>query len=544
MKKTVMAAIAVALPMSIAAQSSFDAYRLSQSDLRGTARFMSMAGAFGALGGDLSTLNQNPGGIGVYRSSEIGVTLDIDFEKSNVEGNTDSKTHAYCPNFGYIGAINLDSDVMPYFQWGVSYGRVVSYDRIYHGGFGELGTSMSNYVANRAYGTDPDVLGQSTSYNPYDQSNADWLSILGYNAYIINPVGGTSQYNGLFKEGQTTGDAQFAVRQRGFVDEYTINFGGNIMNTVYWGLGVGITDLEFKEEAYYDEQMSDARIAQNTGSSSSIVNGNAWYGLSNYRRITGNGFNFKIGAIVKPINELRFGIAVHTPTYYNLSDSYDGNIEYSYSSPILDADGNIIGDNCKIPDGTAYSNFAYYDWKLRTPWKLMVSAAGVIGGRFIISADYEFDAYKNMRVLNDNGDEYKDITAEVKDYFKPVSTVRVGAEYRITPQFSVRAGFAASTSAVESVVKDGDIEVYTTGTNPAYTFDTTTRYITLGLGYRYKGFYADLAYVNKYRKSQYSPFSAYDDLSYATTEEGWTYNPAMQFTTNNNNIVLSIGYKF
>ncbi len=27
---------------------------------QGTARFMSMAGAFGALGGDLSTLSQNP----------------------------------------------------------------------------------------------------------------------------------------------------------------------------------------------------------------------------------------------------------------------------------------------------------------------------------------------------------------------------------------------------------------------------------------------------------------------------------------------------
>lgn len=531
MRKIALATIAVAIPMGLMAQSSFDAYRLSQGDLRGTARFMSMAGAFGALGGDLSTLNQNPAGIGVYRSSDIGVTLDIDMEKSDVDGNTDSKTHAYCPNFGYIGAVSLDSDVMPYFQWGVSYGRVASFDRIYHGGFSDLGTSMSNYVANaRAYGIAPDELGQSTSYNPYNESYADWLSILSYNAYLINPVGNTSQYNGLYNEGSTTGNSEFGVRQRGYVDEYSINFGGNIMNMVYWGLGFGITDIDFKEEAYYDEELANARIAANEGMNSSVVNGNAYFNLNNYRRITGNGFNFKIGAIVKPINEFRFGIAVHTPTYYNLTDDYDAFIDYSYSS--------------NIKDGTAYSNYAYYDWKLRTPWKMIVSAAGVIGGRFIISADYQLDAYENMRVLDDNGDEYKDITDEVKEYFKPVSTVRVGAEYRITPQFSVRAGFSASTSAVENVVKDGDIDVYTTGCNPAYTFDTTTRYITLGLGYRYKGFYADLAYVNKYRKSQYSPFSSFDDLSYATTEEGWTYNPAAEFTTTNNNIVISIGYKF
>lgn len=174
---------------------------------------------------------------------------------------------------------------------------------------------------------------------------------------------------------------------------------------------------------------------------------------------------------------------------------------------------------------------------------MIVSAAGVIGGRFILSADYEFAAYDNMRISDADGNEYKGATAEIKDYFKPTHTMRLGAEYRITPQFSVRAGFSQSTSAVDTAVKDGNMELYTPGCNPAYTFDTTTRYITLGLGYRYKGFYADLAYVNKYRKSQYSPFSSFDDLAYSG-QDRWVYNPAAEFTTTNNNIVLSIGYKF
>ena len=64
------------LPLTLSAQSPVDAYNLSQTELRGTARFMSMGGAFTALGGDLSTLNQNPAGIGIYRSSEVGLTLD------------------------------------------------------------------------------------------------------------------------------------------------------------------------------------------------------------------------------------------------------------------------------------------------------------------------------------------------------------------------------------------------------------------------------------------------------------------------------------
>ena len=80
MKKTILTIMVGSLPMVMMAQSAVDAYQLAQPDLNGTARFSAMAGAFGALGGDLSTLNQNPAGIGVYRSSEIGFTLDLDFQ--------------------------------------------------------------------------------------------------------------------------------------------------------------------------------------------------------------------------------------------------------------------------------------------------------------------------------------------------------------------------------------------------------------------------------------------------------------------------------
>ena len=105
MKRTLLVmATVVALPMSIAAQSAIDAYNLSQTDQRGTARFMAMGGAFTALGGDLSTLNQNPAGIGIYRRSEIGATLDISprsFETQTATHTTSmDKTKTYCNNFG------------------------------------------------------------------------------------------------------------------------------------------------------------------------------------------------------------------------------------------------------------------------------------------------------------------------------------------------------------------------------------------------------------------------------------------------------------
>lgn len=62
-------------------QGVVDALKYSQQDIRGTARYMGMAGAFGALGGDITTLSQNPAGIGVYRNSEYSCN-DRPFQSS------------------------------------------------------------------------------------------------------------------------------------------------------------------------------------------------------------------------------------------------------------------------------------------------------------------------------------------------------------------------------------------------------------------------------------------------------------------------------
>ena len=92
------------LPAAVMAQSAFDLYQYSRLEMRGTARYMSMAGAFGALGGDLSAINLNPGGIGIYRSSDIGVTLDFNIGNSTVESATSKfstdRFKFYCNNAG------------------------------------------------------------------------------------------------------------------------------------------------------------------------------------------------------------------------------------------------------------------------------------------------------------------------------------------------------------------------------------------------------------------------------------------------------------
>lgn len=539
MNKRVFSAIAALLPMAMMAQTAVDAYQMSRYDLRGTARFMSMGGAFGALGGDLSTLNQNPGGLGVYRKSDVGITLDIDIQKSTsstpLMSYSQNQTKANVNNVGYVGSMFTNSDLMPYFNWGFTYNRAASFNRKFRGA-DRMNSSLSNYIAGFTSNENWTTNELSGSEDNYFASNgAPWMSILAYNSYIINPLSPSSTtYNGLWGNG-TTGENEFEVEEKGYVDEYEFNVGGNFSDIVYWGIGFGITDIEYKQNVYYEEYLNNATIPVENAQGEVIAgpptptSQEVGFGLSSRKRITGSGYNFKAGLIVKPINELRLGFAVHTPTYYDLSQNNDGVIDYGYGYQ----DG-------QLKPGDTGSPIEAVDWKMRTPWRMIASAAVVLGSNAIISADYEYRPYQDMTIKDARGNEFAYTKQDVKDYYKSANIVRLGAEYRVSNNFSLRAGYAYESTPTGAEVRNNQVAVvtsgpYDTGTTPSYTLDKSTQYITCGIGYRYKGFYADAAYVNKSFKSDYHPFTPnnYTDLQ-----------PAAEIKTSNNNIVLTVGYRF
>ena len=76
-------------------QNVDDALRYSQVFYGGTARFMSMGGAFTALGGDISSLSQNPAGLGVFRSSEITLTPQLMYNKTSASFNGITEDYLY-----------------------------------------------------------------------------------------------------------------------------------------------------------------------------------------------------------------------------------------------------------------------------------------------------------------------------------------------------------------------------------------------------------------------------------------------------------------
>lgn len=540
---TAMAALAAA---GATAQSVVDAYSVTPSELRGTARFVGMGGAFTSVGGDLSTLGQNPAGIGIYRRSEVGATVNISARNYSTATPTmkidRDNTKFYFDNIGYVGTANLGNNAtLRSFSWGVSYSRLSSFERLGHGYNGTTDGSMTNYIASFTNGTNAADLRFGEKYNPYFDSDCDWMSILAYNAYMINGDGVyNDKYKGLYGN-NTVGDAEYTFRESGHVDEYNIDFGGNISDVFYWGIGFGILDMEYNRQVYYSESMDKADIY--TLPSQRTVEGSADWAMNNSKWISGTGFNVKFGVIFRPIEMLRIGAAIHTPTWYSLNHQGGATVSYDYYNPGAPESTNPDTENpLKGNDYTGdENNMLYsYDSRLNAPWRFMVGASLYIGPRAIVSLDYERVAYDAMRVksqsgyygLNFESNEY--VNSDIKNYYKGANIVRLGAEYRVTPRFSVRAGYNYQTSGVKDAARNGDIEVVTAGTDLSYNFTNTTQNISFGLGYRYKAWYIDATYSWRHRTGSFHAYTDYAGIR----------APKADLTENNHNVVLSTGFRF
>lgn len=492
------------------AQGEVDAYRLSRNNLTGTARSVAMGGAFGALGGDISGIAINPAGIGVYKSSEVVATMNFQSAKTETQMKTTggpksdaSKFKFSFDNLGFVGTVPTNnSDVVPLINFGFSYNRLMNFDRKYRLQGDNLNSSIASYMARRA--NSGDYIYDNPNYHLYVDGygkneegiyafdDYDWMALLGYNSHLINHLGsGNYEANRAFAGGGIYNDLN--VNEKGSIDRYDFNVGTTFADVVSFGLTVSVTDLNYRLYSTYEEALNNTQ-------------GNGFL-MDNWLHTDGTGWQIKTGLIFKPVHELRIGVAYHSPTWYNMTDYYGAGIDYNMK-------GISAGANVSPESGDVYSgDYGPADYKFRSPDKFIASVAGVIGQTAIISADYEFTNYKNsMKLFDRNGDNLGHAPNEaIKEHYKGSSTVRVGAEVRVTPQFALRAGYAWMQSPLVKDFKDGKLEAETVGSDSHFILDGDTHHITWGAGYRFtKNFYTDVAFVMKNRKSDLYTFDLSD----------------------------------
>lgn len=504
---------------------------------------MGMAGAFGALGGDITTLSQNPAGIGVYRNSDIAATIDFSNQVStvNTAGNnySDNKFKFSCNNFGFVWTVRFNQDALKNLNFGFAYNKQKSFDRSYRTRYSNImgANSLSGYIAKVSEGYTADDLGyaDNSSYNPYDSS--PWLSVLGAKSKLINPKTKTSDtWSSIIGSGSlASGDLY--VREKGSIDEYNFNIGGNIYDVFYWGVGVTVTDFSYDLQSGYGENFIDGYMPDEN-EIISAPNAKGWYLMQNLLHTNGSGIKANLGVIMRATNNFRLGFAFHTPNYYKMTDTYVASVRYNLN------DGNKTYDDvAETPNGS-------YSYEFQSPWRMIASAAYVFGQNGILSFDYEYTAGNSMMFDDEYSiDMFYKTNSEISEMVSPTHTFKIGGEYRISPQFSARLGYAYQTSPVKSEYRSGH-EIPTAGTMTSFTLDQASNYFSVGLGYRFSNVYIDLAYMHRYRRSELFPFSPLpsgieNNFDREEMETPLAISPQIStLTDHNNSVVLTMGVKF
>lgn len=529
MKKVLLFSLAFICTTAVGfAQGEFEALKMSKTDLKGTARSVSMGGAFGALGGDISGIAINPAGIGVYTGSEVATTMN--FRNTSIKSTltglsaTEDKFKFSFDNLGFVTSLPLFSDAVPRLNIGFSYNKLKSFDRVVTAYGANVPNSLTDYMAHRA-----NISGQN-SFSHKELGDGifdthDWMGIFGFNNFLINQVDDNKFVSSIGGDKMAI-DNNLWMKEKGYINSYDFTVGTTISDILSVGLTASVTDIDYKLSTIYQEDFYESN---NTGG----------YLIEDRVSTEGTGYQFALGAILKPIDELRIGVAYHSPTWYIMEDFFDTYLSHDLTG-LLQAEGQAIDPKYKNGYLDAGGRQKY---EFTSPGKWTFSLASVIGSKAIISVDYDLIDYKHMKLKDYYWDQTTIKTSGVnkrfKQNYKLSSVLRAGAEFRITPQLSARAGYSWVQSPLEKDFKANKTEAHTVGTSSSFIMEGDTHYITWGLGYRFtKNFYTDVAFVYKQQK---------DDL-YAFTNtyvEGFTVKsiPAKLKTTGFQGL-LTLGYKF
>lgn len=449
-----MAALALSAG-SLMAQNEYDALRFSQTYIQGTSRSAAMGGAFGALGGDGSVTAINPAGIGVYSQTELSFSFDFlanTYETSPTSGqNSSSKYAMKMPNLSFVmSGKNGRTTGFTGWSFGITSNRTNDFTGKESYNYVNNSNSMLDSWCDRAQGI-PE--GQLSAFN----------TGLAFDTYLLDTTSAWNYCNPHMTEwsGVQGGYGQTQLRQvisKGGINEWNFTFSGAFYEKLFIGGSIGCNSLRYEATSTYEEIDNQNTLPYD------------YWRFKEEFKTTGSGWNFKLGVLVKPTNFLRFGAAIHTPTFNVITDEYYSTAEAQYDDGVFDAGLDSYYDAISTNNKNKY--------ELNTPFKAILSGAFIVPGYGLLSIDYEAVDYTSCELGPASGyDSYSYIQENnaIANKFQKTNNFRLGAEGLIGPM-AVRAGYA----------------IYG---NP-YKFVNTNRQrsiLSFGLGFRGESFNFDVA---------------------------------------------------
>lgn len=475
----------------------------------GSARSISIGGAMGSLGGDISSVYTNPAGLGMYKTNEIVLTPSVlmNNNKADYRGTSISKTNKSGFQLSTSGVVlgGKMSNNNTSNSFSITVNQLASYNNeIHYAGLNNYSSYSEQYLEELT-NDNADINAASNNY-PFGSSLAFFTYLVDS---IADPQGNVTGYKSLVPvAGGIMQD--YNETDKGGLYEVSFGFASNKMDKLYLGASINVPLSFYTQDINYTESDISGNVDNNFNFSA----------LNQHHILNGAGINARFGVIYRVESSLRLGLAIHTPSIINFTDKVNADITTNTESYA----GTQTAKSSDFPNAVSRTQYNEI-----TPYRFIASAAYVLNQvedvkmqKGFITADIEYVNYRGSRFYQEgNGqdqsltDYYNSLNDVIKSFYKGAFNFRVGGELKFSP-VSVRLGGAYYGSPYDDK-----------------TLKANRMLGAFGLGYRNKGIFIDLTLAETFNKDFSFPYRLADKA-----------NTYAQLKNKRSNVLLTFGLKF
>ncbi len=482
---------------SYAQNYTADALKFSQrTNDGGTSRIHGIGGNHSAIGADLSNIAGNPAGIGMYSKNDFGISFNNQANQTKstylFNNSTENYNQGNISNLGIVfGKRNNNArNGWKTGNFGISYSLDNSLrNKFSFSGQNNVSSIVDSFVefTNKFDDNTPEELDSPQNFDQ-TRRTATRPEVMYYQTYLIEPGATTSGLPYRTFDWQNPSP----VRQTGVFDAFgkssswNFAYGAGYQDKLYLGASASFTNSTYNYNYSFTEDFIGGTIL------------NSMTHTQNFET-TASGIKASIGFIYKPINAIRIGGTIHTPTSYIVSETFVESIAVSVNPT------NKVGIPANLGAVETLPND--FDYEIKSPLRASGGMAFFLGKKGFITADAEYVNYRGInisssylseadnRIFRNKNDSYVDSD------FQNVVNLKLGAEVRIA-NISFRGGAQYLPSAYK--VNDG------------INRDRTV--LSAGAGITGKKLYVDASVARSIINSSYVPYVIANEKDYFSTK--------------------------
>ena len=403
MKKALIITLIILFSVKLFGQGNDDACLFSQTYYQGTAKAMGMGNALGAVGGDMTAVNINPAGMGIYRGNEFTTTLNLmdNYTHSTYYGtnNGANNMRLSIPNLGYVST-KQRSNYKPlrFTQFGIGLTRTNDYNiHSYAKGINPTSSKIDDYLAQI------DGYSQFELQDTIPYTSTDLIDI--YHDDLGDYYGSPVPQGNIWQGQENT--------FKGRSEEWTFAGSANLNDCLFIGISANLAHVKrFGTKVFQESRVEGTETDFDQWSFKEDLRSDAFGG------------NVKLGFIFHANHWLRLGAAFHSPTLYNFDESWQ-----------TETESQILGVTRKY-----ISPMSNYEYTFFSPLKWIGSLAFIIGQQGIISIDAEYTNY-GAATFKANDYDYSAVNESIKSTYGRTFNFRLGSEWALGDSY-LRLGAA------------------------------------------------------------------------------------------------------